>query len=115
PRAHGGRRVVATGLSCAEVGLHQSATEKQRKTAPGGCRLVPFSCPEAGADRRHSRDFGRKRPRDTAETASLAEEGGFELAVPPCRIFMRPVEPGAGKQADGAPVQPGVHPVSPRI
>src|SRR6516162_563471 len=42
----------------------------------------PFSRPEAGADRRHSRDFGRQCARDPAETDSLAEQAGFELLVP---------------------------------
>ena len=75
---HRGRRVVATGLSCAEVGLHQCPSGKTGPTASGRT----FSRPEAGPDRRHSRDFGRQRPRDPAETDSLAEGAGFETSIP---------------------------------
>jgi len=81
-RLHRGRRVVATGLSLAEVGLHQCQSEKQGQTKPGRRQLVPFSRPRPGPDRRESRDFGRQRPRDPTETDSLAEGMGFELAVP---------------------------------
>ena len=42
-----------------------------------GCQI-----PQINAARRHSRDFGRQRPRDPAETDSLAEQAGFELPVP---------------------------------
>jgi hypothetical protein len=83
PQAHRGRRVVATGLSFPEVGLHQCPPEKQGQTESGRSQLVPFSRPEPGPDRRHSRDFGRQRRRDPAETDSLAEEAGFEPLVPP--------------------------------
>ena len=43
---HRGRRVVATGLSFAEVGLHQCPSEKQGQTKSGRSQLVPFSRPE---------------------------------------------------------------------
>jgi len=68
-----GRRVVVTGLSYAEVGLHQCPLEKKDETPSGRSRLVPFSRPQAGPDRRHSRDFGRQRPRHPAETDSVTE------------------------------------------
>jgi hypothetical protein len=58
-------------------GLH-SLTERCADSR----RLVPFSCPEPDIDRRRSRDFARQRPRDPAETDSLAEEDGFEPSVP---------------------------------
>jgi hypothetical protein len=44
------RRIVATGLSFAEVGLHQCLSEKQSQTKSGRRQLVPFSRPKPGPD-----------------------------------------------------------------
>jgi len=79
---HRGRGVVAAGLSFPKLGLHQCQSEKQGQTKSGGSQLVPFSRPKPRPDRRHSRDFGRQRPRDPTETDSLAEQAGFEPSVP---------------------------------
>ena len=47
---HRGRRVVATGLSFPELGLHQCPSEKKGQTESGHSQLVPFSRPEPGTD-----------------------------------------------------------------
>src|SRR6516225_987780 len=55
-----------------------------RETGPNRARpqpARPFSRPKPNPDRRHSRDFGRQRVRDPAETASAAERRGFEPPV----------------------------------
>jgi len=45
-RPHRGPRGVATGLSFAEVGLHQCPSEKQGQTASGRSRLVLSHVPK---------------------------------------------------------------------
>ena len=76
------RRVVATGLSFAEVGPHQCLSEKQSQTKSVRSQLVPFSRPKPGPDGASAATLTRQRPRDPAETDSAAEGDGFEPSVP---------------------------------
>jgi hypothetical protein len=80
------------------VGLHQCPSEKQGQTKSGRSQLVPLSRPEPGPDRRRSRDFGRQRPRDPAETDSAAEERRFEPPVPLGRESAGKVERGPARE-----------------
>ena len=59
-----------------EAGAVLAESQPEWRASLGWSQLVPFSRPEPGPDRCHSRDFGRQRPRDPAETDSAAEGGG---------------------------------------
>ena len=74
--------VVCTGLSSPEVGLHQWPLEKQGQEAWVRGQPVPSHVPIRAPTGAQAVAFGRKRPRDPAETDSLAEGDGFEPSVP---------------------------------
>jgi hypothetical protein len=85
-------------------------------SSPSRCKKIEREEFEPGgvARIRHVLDHAERGDTVGADTTHFAVEISLfapsdNTAAASVRIFMRPVEPGAGQQPDRAPVQPGVH------